>query len=139
MKNNSQKGFSLIELLIVVVIIGILAAISVAFFHRARVGAENRAAIAQLSTIRSAQANYYAQKNRFATLPELQQSQNGSMAGTLNSDGTLHKGKFTFAVTSTGTELPTRYLVVATRDSDTLIPYIFTLDHTGIIDGVDQF
>ncbi len=56
MKN--QKGFSLIELLIVVVIIGIIAAIAIPNLLASRRSANESAAIAALRTIHGAQGTY---------------------------------------------------------------------------------
>ena len=55
---RSSKGFSLIELLIVVAIILIIAAIAVPSFLRSRMAANESAAVAALRTLNTAEISY---------------------------------------------------------------------------------
>ncbi len=62
-----MRGFSLIELLIVIAIILIIAAIAMPKLNRARMYSQEMAAIRTITTIHTAQAQYFSQFGRFAT------------------------------------------------------------------------
>jgi prepilin-type N-terminal cleavage/methylation domain-containing protein len=71
-KRRLRKGFSLIELLIVIAIILIIATIALPKLNRARMYSQETAAIGAIRTLHTAQTQYFSQFGRFAaSLQEL--------------------------------------------------------------------
>jgi len=93
-----RRGFSLIELLIVIAIILIIAAIAVPKLDKARMHTQEMAAITQIRTIQTAQTQYYSQFGTYAkTLAELGPPSSGT-AGPTAADlipGDLSRGEKT--------------------------------------------
>jgi type IV pilus assembly protein PilA len=72
MRNRRRRGFSLIELLIVISIILIIAAIAVPKMNNQLMASHEMAAIRQVTTIHQAETQYYSQFGKYAeTLVEL--------------------------------------------------------------------
>jgi len=65
---NNQKGFTLVELMIVVAIIGILAAIAIPQFAAYRQRAFNSATISDLRNFKTAMEVSFADNNKYPTL-----------------------------------------------------------------------
>ena len=117
-RRRNSRGFSLIELLIVVAIILILAAIAAPKLNQNRMHAQETAAIRQITTLHTAQTQYYSQFGRYATaLTELgppASGQAGAAAADLIPED-LAKGKktgYTFTVVGG----PNGYSVTAVPD-----------------------
>jgi type IV pilus assembly protein PilA len=66
--SRNRKGFTLIELMIVVAIIGILAAIAIPNFLRFQAKSKQSEAKELLSTVYTAETAYFAEQNVYGTL-----------------------------------------------------------------------
>jgi prepilin-type N-terminal cleavage/methylation domain-containing protein len=135
MTNKQESGFSLIELLLVVTIIGIIAALAMPALQKGVRAAENGSTFAVMRTIASTQVNFYSSNNRFARLQELNTVMSNAL-GTVTGDQ-LIRGRYTFDMvpaTPTDPQLRTSYTITATRivtGNETL--YKYQLDQSGKI------
>ena len=134
MGKKKEEGFSLIEVLLVVVIIGLIAAMAVPAYQRGMWAAENGSAFGTLRTINSTQLSFYTQNNRYGRLDEINR-QLGNGVGTVVGDK-LIRGKYVFEMSPsapTNAELAIEYFVSATRDVPGDSVYRYELNQTGRI------
>jgi prepilin-type N-terminal cleavage/methylation domain-containing protein len=135
--NNNEKGFSLIELLLVVVIIGIVAALAVPAFQKGIWAAENGNAFAAMRTLNSTQVGFFSQNSRFGSLAEVNRMIGGGI-GTEVGDR-LVRGKYVFEMgplVPTPEELRTGFKIIATRSVPGEITYQYELDQSGEIEQI---
>src|SRR2546423_7122150 len=122
--SRRERGFSLIELMIVILIIGTLAAIAVPNYLQTRKAAYNASTLASLRIIFSAETCYRNANPQYASLATLGAS--GCLAEPLLMSG--HRSNYTYAVSNVGTD---NFEVTASPD---VAPWrYFFIDATGVI------
>jgi prepilin-type N-terminal cleavage/methylation domain-containing protein len=117
MLRGRKDGFSLIELLVVVTVIGIIAAIAVPALQKATRAAENGNTFASMRTISSTQVNFYSQNGRFGRLTEINNLLSGSIGSPSGTD--LLRGRFVLSMVPaapTDAQLKDGFTMTATRN-----------------------
>ena len=135
MRKNDQSGFSLIELLLVITIIGVISAIGVPSLQKGVRAAENGSAFATLRTIATTQVGFYSSNGRFARLSELNNTLKN--LGTPSNSGSGYiRGNFDYEMsplTPTDAQLKDGYTITATGPGGSGTPYLFKVSQTGEI------
>jgi prepilin-type N-terminal cleavage/methylation domain-containing protein len=132
MKKETQAGFSLIELLLVVVIIGIIAAVAFPWLNKAKLSAENSSAIATLSLMRQNQVVYFSQNQRFGTLQQINDLHGNLGTVASGTPNTLTQKAYEYTLT-TPTDISRQYVITATRIRDNAPLFVFNMNETGTI------
>jgi type IV pilus assembly protein PilA len=128
---KSNKGFTLIELMIVVAIIGILAAIAIPNFLRFQLKAKSSEGKVNIAAIRTAEESYLAEFGVYVAAPLAPIALPGSSkvlfveaapaaANSFNTLGWAPEGQvfFQYGVNATAANVPQAYTITATADID---------------------
>jgi prepilin-type N-terminal cleavage/methylation domain-containing protein len=131
MKRLGRKGFTLVEIMIVVAIIALLAAIAIPNLLRARHNANEAAAIASLRTLSTAEESYRAAQNptTYGTFAQLAGANPPYIDATLAA-GAKQGYNFAFTVAPGANT----YTITATPQvAGTTGTRTFSVDQTGVI------
>ncbi len=133
MRNKGESGFSIIELLLVVLVIGVIASIAVPHLQKAVRVAENGNMYATLRAISTTQASFLAQNSRYARLNEINTLMSGAAGNQSGND--LVRGKFTISMSPeipTDEELRTAFTITASRNIAGELPVVYTLSQSDL-------
>jgi prepilin-type N-terminal cleavage/methylation domain-containing protein len=143
MRNEKQKGFSLIELLIVVAIILIIAAIAIPNLLRSKMAANEASAVATLRTYNTAIVSYSTTYN---TDPDTNMSELGpatspsssaaDLVDNLIGSATPVKSGYSFTYTAgtpSSTGVISQYTITAQPQSTSTGQRYFFTDQSGVI------
>jgi type IV pilus assembly protein PilA len=109
LNNKSEKGFTLVELLVVIIIIGILSAIAIPNFLNQAAKAKQTEAKQNIGMINRVQSIYRTQNNQFAGSFDLLAI--GTLAGTTGNT-TTNNYSYTLSATT-----ESAYLLAQSKDS----------------------
>lgn len=136
-RSAAHRGFTLVELMVVTVIIGVMAAMSVPSFHRAIEQSRADIAAANLRAIWAAERLFWLEHHEYTPVttptvnpdPAMQGLQN---LGLIDGEIVAGAGGYTYAVTTAGS---TTFTATATRRSGADVIGILSINQSGAVTG----
>ena len=125
---TSQRGFSLIELLIVVALLGIISAIAIPYLVAAQQAARAASAVSSLRIIHSSEASYRVVRGVYGDLAALRSS--GSIADPSVAAGQKNLYQFTITV---GADPTRNYTAIATPLYKPTVYHHYFVDDSGVL------
>ncbi|HEX8650021.1 MAG TPA: type II secretion system protein [Pyrinomonadaceae bacterium] len=129
-RSISQRGFSLIELLIVVAVIGIIASIAIVYVVQAKQAANSASAINSLRTIHQSESSYRVSKGSYGNMTQLGDS------GFINDPALLSTGQkslYQFTVTPDTVDATMDYTAEGVPLNLPAVNNFFFVNATGVI------
>jgi prepilin-type N-terminal cleavage/methylation domain-containing protein len=136
-KRTIQKGFSLIELLLVVTIVGILSTIAIPSLLSARDAAEAAETVGTLRTMHTTQIAYHFHNDRYGRLNELNSWAGSSLGTTVGRN--LRKGNYEYlGFPSSRNSLKTRYTIISVKFTNGRPISAYIMREDGVIETLFQ-
>ena len=132
MNIKRENGFSLVELLVVCVVIGVIATIAIPYLRKAVHATENRSTRTTLKSVATSQLSFVTTNNRYARLSEINTLMNDAVGTVSGTD--ITRGPFTISMvpaSPTDAELRAGYIINATRTVPGEGLYIYEVTETG--------
>lgn len=131
---QKENGFTLLELMIAVAIIGILAAIAIPNYNQYIIRSNRAAAQSYMLSISNVQEQYLLDNRSYAD-PDPDNDITGVLGASMAAPTEL-SGKYTFSITNAS---PSSYQIVATAIGSQAGDGDLTLDNTGAKTPVDKW
>src|SRR3954469_9782954 len=129
---NKQKGFTIVELLIVIVVIGILAALVIVQFTNVQARARDAERKSDIRALQSKVAEYYALNGYYPTALSQVSSLPAEACKAPGGSGTCAAAHYTYKSFKTGTTVATTSTADCDNTADNCVSYIIYTPSSGV-------